>query len=50
MFKIEYFMIGSTNNDRRTSHDNKTIDLTHGYARSKRKETDGKEASGKESE
>ena len=44
MFKIKNFMIGSTNNDRRTSHDDETKDLTHGDTRSKRKETDGKRA------
>ena len=37
--KIENFMIGSTNNDRRTSHNSKP----HGHTRSKQQEMDRKE-------
>ena len=44
MFKIKNFMIGSTNNDRRTSHDGETNDLTHGDTRSKQTETIEKRA------
>ena len=44
MFKIKNFMIGSTNDDRRTSHDDEINDLTHEHTRGKRK----KEANRKE--
>ena len=37
-------MIGSTNDDRRTSHEGETNDLTHGRTRSKQKETNGRGA------
>ena len=44
MFKIENFVIGSINNDRRTSHEGETNNLTHEHTRSKRKEKNGKGA------
>ena len=44
MFKIEDFIIGSTDTDRRTSHEGESSDLTHQRTRSKRKETNGREA------
>ena len=43
MFKIENFIIRSINNDRRTSHDGETNDLTHGHTRGKQKETNERE-------
>ena len=41
-------MIGSTNNDRRTRHDDEIDDLTHEHTRGKRKgEANGKERANK---
>ena len=44
MFKIKNFIIRSINNDRRTSHEGETNDLTQRCTRSKRKETNGRGA------
>ena len=37
LFKIKNFMIGSTNDDRRDSHNSKANDLTHEHTKGKRK-------------
>ena len=39
MFKIENFVIGSTDKDMRTSHEGESSDLTHEHTRSERKGT-----------